>query len=248
MRIDILSLFPEMFDGPFASSIIKRAVDKGLVDVYVNNFRNYALDRHKIVDDSPYGGGAGMVLKPEPLFAAVEDLRGSPYVKNPQKPVILLSPQGRLFDQKIARELASLESLIFICGHYEGADERVSRYLATDEISIGDYVLSGGEPAAVVMVDAIVRLIPGVIDCLSTADDSFSRGILEYPHYTRPADFRGYRVPDVLLSGNHAEIEKWRRQQALERTLERRPDLLKSASLSPEEQNMLARLEYLASR
>ncbi|MBN1368793.1 MAG: tRNA (guanosine(37)-N1)-methyltransferase TrmD [Dehalococcoidaceae bacterium] len=244
MRIDILSLFPEMFDGPFASSIIKRAVDKGLVNIYVNNFRNYAPDRHKVVDDYPYGGGAGMVLKPEPIFAAVEDLRGSPYVKNPQKPVILLSPQGRLFDQNIARELASRESLILICGHYEGADERVSQHLATDEISIGDYVLSGGEPAAIVMVDAIVRLIPGVIDCLSTADDSFSRGILEYPQYTRPANFRGCQVPDILLSGNHGEIEKWRRIQAVKRTLERRPDLLDSASLTAEEQKILARLEY----
>jgi len=244
MRIDILSLFPEMFDGPFASSIIKRAVDKGLVDIYVNNFRNYAADRHKVVDDSPYGGGAGMVLKPEPLFAAVEDLIGSPYVKNPRKPVVLLSPQGRLFNQETARELASYESLILICGHYEGADERVGQYLATDEISIGDYVLSGGEPAAIVMVDAIVRLIPGVIDSLSSADDSFSRGILEYPHYTRPADFRGYRVPDILLSGNHGEIEKWRRTQALKRTLERRPDLLDSASLTAQEQKLLARLEY----
>jgi tRNA (guanine37-N1)-methyltransferase len=242
MRIDILTLFPEMFDGPFASSIIKRAMDRNLVNIYVNNFRNYARDRHQIVDDCPYGGGAGMVLKPEPIFEAVEDLAGKPYVKNPKKPVILLSPQGRIFDQKIARQLASCENLILICGHYEGFDERIVQHLATDEISIGDYVLSGGEPAAIVMVDAITRLIPGAIDEMSAADDSFSRGLLEYPQYTRPADYRNLSVPDILLSGNHGEIEKWRRMQALKRTLERRPDLLQSAALTKEEEKMLSKL------
>ncbi len=243
MRIDILSLFPEMFDGPFANSIIKRAMDRSLVSIYVNNFRNYACDRHKVVDDSPYGGGAGMVLKPEPIFEAVEDLVGRPYVKNPQRPVILLSPQGRLFTQKIARELAGFDNLIFICGHYEGIDERISRHLVTDEISIGDYVLSGGEPAAIVMVDAIVRLIPGVIDCLSVSDDSFSQGLLEYPQYTRPRIYRGLEVPDILLSGNHAEIEKWRRKEALKRTISRRPDLLESAVLTQEEREMLEEIK-----
>ncbi|MFA7190884.1 MAG: tRNA (guanosine(37)-N1)-methyltransferase TrmD [Dehalococcoidales bacterium] len=242
MRIDILTLFPEMFDGPFASSIIKRAMDRNLVNIYVNNFRNYARDRHQIVDDCPYGGGAGMVLKPEPIFEAVEDLAGKPYVKNPKKPVILLSPQGRIFDQKIARQLASCENLILICGHYEGFDERIVQHLATDEISIGDYVLSGGEPAAIVMVDAITRLIPGAIDEMSAADDSFSRGLLEYPQYTRPADYRNLSVPDILLSGNHGQIEKWRRMQALKRTLERRPDLLQSAALTKEEEKMLSKL------
>lgn len=242
MRIDILTLFPEMFDGPFASSIIKRAMDRNLVNIYVNNFRNYARDRHQIVDDCPYGGGAGMVLKPEPIFEAVEDLAGKPYVKNPKKPVILLSPQGRIFDQKIARQLASCENLILICGHYEGFDERIVQHLATDEISIGDYVLSGGEPAAIVMVDAITRLIPGAIDEMSAADDSFSRGLLEYPQYTRPANYRNLSVPDILLSGNHGEIEKWRRMQALKRTLERRPDLLQSAALTKEEEKMLSKL------
>ncbi|MFA6612816.1 MAG: tRNA (guanosine(37)-N1)-methyltransferase TrmD [Dehalococcoidales bacterium] len=242
MRIDILTLFPEMFDGPFASSIIKRAMDRNLVNIYVNNFRNYARDRHQIVDDCPYGGGAGMVLKPEPIFEAVEDLAGKPYVKNPKKPVILLSPQGRIFDQKIARQLASCENLILICGHYEGFDERIVQHLATDEISIGDYVLSGGEPAAIVMVDAITRLIPGAIDEMSAADDSFSRGLLEYPQYTRPANYRNLSVPDILLSGNHGQIEKWRRMQALKRTLERRPDLLQSAALTKEEEKMLSKL------
>ena len=242
MRIDILTLFPEMFEGPFANSIIKRAVDRNLVSIYVNNFRNYTHDRHKIVDDCPYGGGAGMVLKPEPIFEAVEDLAGKPYVKNPKKPVILLSPQGRIFDQKIARQLSSCESLILICGHYEGFDERICQHLATDEISIGDYVLSGGEPAAIVMVDAIVRLIPGAIDEMSAADDSFSRGLLEYPQYTRPAEYRNLSVPDILLSGNHSEIEKWRRAQALKRTLERRPDLLQTAMLTKEEEKMLSKL------
>ena len=242
MRIDILTLFPEMFDGPFASSIIKRAMDRNLVNIYVNNFRNYARDRHQIVDDCPYGGGAGMVLKPEPIFEAVEDLAGKPYVKNPKKPVILLSPQGRIFDQKIARQLASCENIILICGHYEGFDERIVQHLATDEISIGDYVLSGGEPAAIVMVDAITRLIPGAIDEMSAADDSFSRGLLEYPQYTRPADYRNLSVPDILLSGNHGQIEKWRRMQALKRTLERRPDLLQSAALTKEEEKMLSKL------
>jgi tRNA (guanine37-N1)-methyltransferase len=240
MRIDILTIFPEMFQGPFANSIIKRAVDKQLVSIYVNNFRNYARDRHQVVDDYPYGGGAGMVLKPEPIFEAVEDLVGKPYVKNPKKPVILLSPQGRIFNQKIARELSTCDSLILICGHYEGFDERICQHLATDEISIGDYVLSGGEPAAIVMVDTIIRLIPGVIDEQSAADDSFSRGLLEYPQYTRPAEYRNHCVPDILLSGNHGEIEKWRRRQALKRTLERRPDLLDSASLTPEEEKMLS--------
>jgi tRNA (guanine37-N1)-methyltransferase len=242
MRIDILTLFPEMFEGPFASSIIGRAMSKELVSIYVNNFRNYAYDRHRVVDDYPYGGGAGMVLKPEPIFEAVEDLLGQPYVKNPKKPVILLSPQGRVFNQKIARELSLCENIILICGHYEGFDERISEHLATDEISIGDYVLSGGEPAAIVIVDAIIRLIPGVIDEQSTADDSFSRGLLEYPQYTRPSEYRNYSVPDILLSGNHGEIEKWRRTQALKRTLERRPDLLKTASLTKEELKLLARL------
>ena len=243
MRIDILSLFPEMFDGPFSSSIIKRAVDKSLVGIYVNNFRNYARDRHKVVDDTPYGGGAGMVLKPEPIFDAVEDLLGKPYVKNPEIPVILLSPQGRLFTQSVARELAGHKRLVFICGHYEGTDERVSQHLATEEISIGDFVLSGGEPAAIVIVDAIVRLVPGVIDSLSAQDDSFSNGLLEYPQYTRPASYRGHTVPDILLSGNHGEIDKWRRAQAIRRTLERRPDMLSRSALSRDDRRLLDKLE-----
>ncbi len=243
MRIDILTLFPEMFEGPFSSSIIKRAIERSLIHIYVNNFRNYAYDRHKVVDDTPYGGGAGMVLKPEPIFEAVEGLLGKPYVKNTQKPVILLSPQGRIFDQKIARELSACERIVLICGHYEGTDERISQHLATDEISIGDYVLSGGEPAAIVMVDAIARLVPGVIDSLSASDDSFSRGLHEYPQYTRPASYRGYKVPEILLSGNHGEIEKWRKEQALKRTLIRRPDLLDKASLTKTEREAVEKLK-----
>jgi tRNA (guanine37-N1)-methyltransferase len=229
MQIDILSLFPEMFEGPFSSSIIRRAVDRQLVNIYVNNFRNYAHDRHRTVDDYPYGGGAGMVLKPDPIFEAVEDLTVKPYVKNLDKPVILLSPRGRLFSQEIAQELAGFKSLIIICGRYEGVDERVARHLATDEISIGNYVLSGGEPAAIAIVDAVVRLIPGVIDSCSVEDDSFTNGLLEYPQYTRPASYRGYEVPEILLSGNHKEIDKWRRAQAMELTARYRPDLLQKA-------------------
>jgi len=239
MRIDILSLFPEMFDGPFSTSIIKRAIDAGLVDIYVNNFRKYGVGRHQVVDDYPYGGGAGMVLKAEPIFKAVEDIIGQPYVKKAGRAVILLSPQGQVFNQTIAQQLAAMDHIILICGRYEGTDERVSQYLASIEISIGDYVLSGGEPAAVVVTDALIRLIPGAIESSSAADDSFSRGLLEYPQYTRPAVFRGYAVPEILLSGNHAEIENWRRRQALQRTLLRRPDLLESADLSAPEREML---------
>jgi tRNA (guanine37-N1)-methyltransferase len=237
MRIDILTIFPSMFRGPFEESIVKRAVEKGLVQIFLHDIRDYASDRHRTVDDYPYGGGQGMVMKPEPLFAAVEDVQG----QAPERgPIVLLTPQGRLFDQEVAVELAGHDRLILICGHYEGVDARVHEHLATDQTSIGDYVLSGGELAAMVVVDAVVRQIPGALGSpLSSADDSFAEGLLEYPQYTRPADFQGMSVPEVLLSGNHGEIARWRRQQSLLRTAQRRPDLLARADLTEEEKQWL---------
>jgi tRNA (guanine37-N1)-methyltransferase len=237
MRIDILTIFPGMFRGPFEESIVKRAMDKGLVQIFLHDIREYTSDKHRTVDDYPFGGGQGMLMKPEPLFAAVEDVQG----QAPERgPIVLLTPQGRLFNEEVAVELARHDRLIIICGHYEGVDARVHEHLATDEISVGDYVLSGGELAAMVVVDAVVRQIPGALGSpLSTADDSFARGLLEYPQYTRPADFRGMGVPEVLLSGNHGEIARWRRQQSLLRTAQRRPDLLAGAELSEEEKQWL---------
>lgn len=220
MKIDVLTLFPEMFAGPLDFSMVKRARDAGILDLRVINLRDYTHDRHKTVDDKPFGGGPGMLLKPEPIFEAVENLA------NAKTRVVMLTPIGRKFDQQIARELSQQEHLLFLCGAYEGFDERI-RTLAHDEISLGDFVLTNGALPAMVMIDAITRLLPGVLgDDQSSADESFSHGQLEYPHYTRPAEFRGMKVPDVLLSGNHAEIEKWRREQAKLRTKERRPDLL----------------------
>ncbi|MCL0051039.1 tRNA (guanosine(37)-N1)-methyltransferase TrmD, partial [Dehalococcoidia bacterium] len=208
--------------GPFDESIIRRARDKEFAEILIHNLRDYGLGRHRVVDDYPYGGGSGMVLMPEPLFSAVEAIKGESRI-----PVILLTPQGRLFTQQVAEELAAYSRFILVCGHYEGVDERVREYLVTDEISIGDYVLTGGEPAAMVVCDAVVRLIPGVLGSPeSVRDDSHSGGLLEYPQYTRPQIFRGWEVPPVLLSGNHAEIARWRREQAVLRTLARRPDLL----------------------
>jgi tRNA (guanine37-N1)-methyltransferase len=219
MKIDVLTLFPEMFAGPLDFSMVKRARDAGILDLRVINLRDYTHDRHKTVDDKPFGGGPGMLLKPEPIFEAVENLA------NAKTRVVMLTPTGRKFNQEVARELSQQEHLLFLCGAYEGFDERV-RTLAHDEISLGDFVLTNGALPAMVMIDAITRLLPGVLgDDQSSADESFSHGQLEYPHYTRPAEFRGMKVPDVLLSGNHAEIEKWRREQAKLRTKERRPDL-----------------------
>ncbi len=237
MRIDILTIFPGMFRGPFEESIVKRAVEKGLVQIFLHDIRDYASDKHRTVDDYTFGGGQGMLMKPEPQFAAVDDVQG----QAPERgPVVLLAPQGRLFDQEVAVELARQERLIVICGHYEGVDARVHEHLATDEISIGDYVLSGGELAAMVVVDAVVRQIPGALGSpLSSADDSFAQGLLEHPQYTRPAEFRGMSVPEVLLSGNHGEIARWRRQQSLLRTARRRPDLLARAELTEEEKQWL---------
>jgi tRNA (guanine37-N1)-methyltransferase len=235
-----------MFQSVLSAGLFKRATDQNLVRINTHNIRDYTHDRHHTVDDYPYGGGAGMVLKPEPIFEAVEtiksDIRQNEGVD--KIPVILLTPQGRLFSQAIAQELAQQSHLILICGHYEGVDERVAGYLATDQISIGDYVLSGGELAAMIVAEAVTRLVPGVLGSAeSTIDDSHSTGLLEYPQYTRPDIFRGWAVPEVLLSGNHAQIAKWRREQAIARTLKRRPDLLDKTELSPEERRLVDRLQ-----
>jgi tRNA (guanine37-N1)-methyltransferase len=221
MKIDVLTLFPAMFAGPLDESIIKRAREAGRLDLAIHNLRDYAHDRHKTVDDRPFGGGPGMLLKPEPIFEAVETLARE------ATRVILLSPAGRPFNQAIARELAGVEHLLMVSGHYEGFDERVREQLADDELSIGDYVLTNGALPVMVIIDAVTRLLPGVLgDDDSARDDSFSQGLLEYPQYTRPAEFRGMKIPEVLLSGNHAEIARWRAEQARQRTKERRPDLL----------------------
>ena len=222
MKIDVLTLFPAMFAGPLDESIVKRAREAGLLELKIHNLRDWTHDRHKTVDDRPFGGGPGMLLKVEPLFEAIESLQRE------STRVILLSPSGRKFDQATARELALLDDLLLVCGSYEGFDERVRETLADDELSIGDYVLTNGALPAMVVIDAVARLLPGVLgDDESSHDESFSHGLLEYPQYTRPAEFRGMKVPEVLLSGNHAEIEKWRREQARLRTESQRPDLLK---------------------
>jgi tRNA (guanine37-N1)-methyltransferase len=234
LRIDIVTLFPGLFAGPLQESILGRAQAKGLVGIQVVNLREWAEGRHRVTDDYPFGGGGGMVLKPEPLFACVEALRDA------DSRVILLDPQGRRFGQEIAHELSRVGHLILLCGRYEGVDERVREHLVDDELSIGDYVLTGGELPALVVTDAVVRLLPGVLgDQEAPAEDSFGAGLLEGPHYTRPEEFRGRRVPPVLLSGDHARIARWRRLQALWRTWRRRPDLLETAELSPEEQKLL---------
>ncbi len=221
MKIDVITLFPEMFAGPMDASIVGRARKAGLLDLRLQNLRQWTHDRHKTVDDKPFGGGAGMVLKPEPIFEAVEELADDKTF------VILTTPVGRPFSQAIARDLATKEHLLFVCPSYEGVDERVSEGLVDLELSIGDYVLTNGGLPAMVVIDAITRLLPGALgDDESARDESFSHGLLEYPHYTRPAEFRGMKVPDILLSGHHAEIEKWRAEKARERTAHRRPDLL----------------------
>ena len=227
MRIDILTLFPEMFVGPLDASIVARAREQGLVEIALHNIRDWAFDKHRRVDDEPYGGGAGMVMKPEPLFAAVEAVQKQ---AEPQAHVVLLTPQGRLLTQEVVEDLAGHPRLLLICGRYEGFDERIREHLADEEVSIGDYVLSGGEPAAIVLVDALVRRIPDALGNEASLDEeSHTRGLLEYAQYTRPAEFRGWQVPEILLSGNHPEVEKWRRRQSLLRTAKRRPDLLSRA-------------------
>ena len=238
MRIDLLTLFPEFFESPLNQSMLRRAQAMGKVSFRVLNLRDYASDRHKVADDRPFGGGPGMVMKPEPLVAAIRRVRE----EDPDVRVIFLAPSGRLFDQEMAVELAQVPSLLLICGHYEGVDERVRGFIDA-EISIGDFILTGGEIPALVVVDAVTRLIPGVLgNDAATEDESFQTGLLEYPHYTRPRDFEGLTVPEVLLSGDHARIARWRRQQALRRTQALRPDLLEKAPLSSEDQKFLATL------
>jgi tRNA (guanine37-N1)-methyltransferase len=241
MHIDIFTLFPGMFVGPFDDSIIKRAREAGLACIDVHDIRDWAPGKHRQCDDTPYGGGGGMIMKPEPIFYAVESVLGS--CVPPSCPIILLTPQGRLLTQHIARELSQHERLALICGRYEGVDERVREHLVTDEISIGDYVLSGGELAAMVLTDAIIRLLPGALgDPGATVQDSHTTNLLEYPHYTRPAVFRGWTVPEVLLSGHHANQARWRREASLRRTYERRPDLLEKAQLTEADREYLAKL------
>jgi tRNA (guanine37-N1)-methyltransferase len=238
MQIDILTLFPEMFTGVLGQSILQKAAEKSAVNYNVVNFREFADNKHSTVDDYPYGGGAGMVLKPQPIFDAVTALKEKAKSTNPR--VILLCPQGERYEQRKAEELAKEEHLIFICGHYEGYDERIREHVVTDEISIGDYVLTGGELGAMVIVDSVVRLLPEVLgNQESHMKDSFSTGLLEHPHYTRPADFRGLKVPEVLLSGNHKLIEEWRNKEALRRTILRRPDLLEKIELTNEQEKWL---------
>lgn len=241
MRIDIVSLFPEMFLGPFGQSMMKRAVDKGLLDIQVTNPRDFTYDKHHMVDDYPFGGGEGMVLKPEPMFRAVEHIKGQVLSKN--RRIILMCPSGQPFTQKKAIELAGYEQLIFICGHYEGFDGRIKEHLVDEAISIGDYVLTGGELPAMVIVDAVARMIPGVLGTQASAEsDSFYQGLLEYPQYTRPREFEGMMVPDVLVSGNHAKIAKWRRRESLRNTFINRPDLLEKVELDLIDKKMLAEI------
>ena len=228
----MLTIFPAMFDGPLSESIISRAVERGLVRINLHDIRDYATDKHRSVDDYPYGGGYGMVMKPEPIFDAYAAVKDTASLGE-DTPVVLLTPQGTPFSQPIAERLATLDEIVLICGRYEGVDERVREHVANCELSVGDYVLSGGELAAMVVIDAVTRLIPGAVGSIeSTQDDSFSTGLLQFPQYTRPAEHEGGKVPDILLSGNHGEIEKWRRRESLRRTYHRRPDLLDSAALS----------------
>lgn len=241
MIIDLVTIFPGILDGPFRESMIKRAVDQNLVEINLVDLRFYTEDRHRQVDDTPYGGGCGMVMKPEPIFKAVEDLKSK--TGNLSTRVILLAPQGRSYNQQIARELAGEKHLIMICGRYEGIDERVRTALVDDEISIGDFVLTGGELAAAVVVDSVVRLLPGFLAEEASTEESFTEPLLEYPHYTRPRVFRGMEVPPVLVSGNHKEIARWRREQSLEITYRRRPDLLGKATLPEEDRNYLEKIK-----
>jgi tRNA (guanine37-N1)-methyltransferase len=247
MQFEVFTLLPEIFPSYLDSSILQRARQRGLIEVRVHNIRDYTHDRHHTTDDTPYGGGGGMVMKPEPVFEALESVLG--FTANPASPqstpvpVILLTPQGRLFTQRVAQEFSTHERIALLCGRYEGVDERIREHLVGDEISVGDYVLTGGELPALMIIDAVSRLIPGVLgDPTGAEDDSHSMGLLEYPHYTRPPEFRGWKVPEVLLSGDHTRIEKWRREQSLIRTLARRPDLLEKAELSEEDKKIIERL------
>ncbi len=254
MRIDVLTTFPEMFEPVLGTSILKRAQEAGVVTIAVHDLRKWTTDKHKTTDDAPYGGGAGMVMKPEPFFAAVEELlagsaglpagckEGVPPA--PGLDIILLTPQGEMFTQALARELSTKDRLILLCGHYEGVDERVGEYLATREITIGDYVLTGGELPAMVVIDAVTRLLPGALGAEEgTVAESFEEHLLEYPQYTRPAEFRGWRVPEILLSGNHEQIRRWRRKESLRRTKARRPDLLEKVELTKEDRELLGEMD-----
>jgi tRNA (guanine37-N1)-methyltransferase len=240
IRFDILSIFPEMFASPLHCSIVKRAREKGLVEIHLHNIRDYAEDKHKMTDDAPYGGGGGMVMKVEPIDRALASIL-------PEKEgilTVLLTPQGETFSQKMAEEMSLRSRIVLICGHYEGVDERVRDHLVDKEVSMGDYILTGGELSAMIMIDAISRLVPGVLgNSESASSDSFSMGLLEYPHYTRPSDYRGWPVPEVLLSGNHREILAWRRKESLRRTYVRRPDLLEKIALSPEDRETLEEIK-----
>ena len=259
MQFEVFTLLPEVFPSYLETSIIKRARERGLIKVDVYNIRDYTHDKHHVTDDTPYGGGGGMVMKPEPVFEAVETVLGlntpfdetqgeaplSPLTVESNIPIILLTPQGRVFNQTIAQELSQHPRIALICGRYEGIDERIREHLVTDEISIGDFVLTGGELPALILIDAIARLLPDVLgDPTGAEDDSHAMGLLEYPHYTRPPEFRGWKIPDVLLSGAHAKIDKWRREQALERTFRKRPDMLEKAELSKEDRKFVEGLKF----
>jgi len=260
MKFELITIFPDFFRGPLEYGIVRRARESGLVEINIHDLRSFTKDKHRTVDDRPFGGGEGMVLKPEPVFECIESLGVAPRAQRQRESVVLLSPQGGLFRQEVAQELAGLERLVLICGRYEGVDERVSEFLADRELSVGDYVLSGGELGAAIIVDAVTRLIPGALGNQASAQqESFtagtatsgdgpcstcaSGGLLDYPHYTRPADYRGFRVPEVLVSGNHEEIRRWRRRRALEKTLRNRPDLLERVALSAEDKEFIAQLE-----
>lgn len=245
MQFDVFTILPEVFPTYLDTSILKKARERGLIDVRVHNIRDYTHDKHHTTDDTPYGGGGGMVMKPEPVFEAVESVLGlhAPHPSPQAVPVILLTPQGRVFTQRVAEELARYEQIALVCGRYEGIDERIREHLVSDEISVGDYVLTGGELPALIVIDAVSRLIPGVLgDPTGAQDDSHAMGLLEYPHYTKPAEFRGWKVPDTLLSGDHGRIEKWRREQALLRTLHKRPDMLEKAELSEKDRKLIESL------
>ncbi len=246
MKFEVFTLLPDVFPPYLESSILQKARQRGLIEVRVHNIRDYTHDRHHTTDDTPYGGGGGMVMKPEPVFEAVETVLGldSNQTQPVPVPIILLTPQGRVFSQRVAEELSGHERIALLCGRYEGVDERIREHLVTDEISMGDYVLTGGELPALMIIDAVSRLLPGVLgDPTGAEDDSHSMGLLEYPHYTRPPEFRGWQVPEVLLSGDHGKIEKWRREQAISRTFNKRPDMIEKAELSKEDHEIVERLK-----
>jgi len=254
MQFEVFTLLPEVFPSYLETSIIKRARERGLISVRVHNIRDYAHDKHHTTDDTPYGGGGGMVMKPEPVFEAIEtalelDTNPTSPQPDPNIPIILLTPQGRVFDQSIAQELSQHEHILLLCGRYEGIDERIREHLVTDEISIGDYVLTGGELPALILIDAIARLLPDVLgDPTGAQDDSHAMGLLEYPHYTRPPEFRGWKAPDVLLTGDHKKIDKWRREQALLRTFNKRPDMLEKTELTKEDLKFVESLKVKVKR